>query len=81
MKGWYIPSRPDEVKGESTAWYASFWRFCAAYLEERFGAKWCLIEATSRGSFLLPGNLIAICRLIDETQTARFLHRGALLKS
>ena len=21
IKGWYIPSRPDEVKGESTAWY------------------------------------------------------------
>ncbi len=33
IKGWYIPSRPDEVKGESTAWYASFWRFGAAYLE------------------------------------------------
>ena len=24
IKGWYIPSRPDEVKGDSTAWYASF---------------------------------------------------------
>jgi len=23
IKGWYITSRPDEVKGESTAWYAS----------------------------------------------------------
>jgi hypothetical protein len=42
IKGWYIPSRPDEVKGESTVWYASFWRFCAAYLEERFGTEWCL---------------------------------------
>src|SRR5258708_13519798 len=42
IKGWYIPSRPDEVRGESTAWYASFWRFCAVYLEERFGARWCL---------------------------------------
>ena len=42
IKGWYIPSRPDEMKGESTAWYASFWRFCAAYLEERFAAEWCL---------------------------------------
>src|ERR1700722_14335836 len=21
VKGWYIPIRPDEVKGESTAWY------------------------------------------------------------
>jgi hypothetical protein len=42
IKGWYIPSRPDQVKGESTAWYASFWRFCAAYLEERFGTEWSL---------------------------------------
>ena len=33
IKGWFIPSRPDEVRGESTAWYASFWRFCAVYLE------------------------------------------------
>ena len=22
----------DETRGESTAWYASFWQFCAAYL-------------------------------------------------
>jgi hypothetical protein len=42
MKGWYIPVRPDESAGESTAWYASFWDFCAAYLEERFGDQWCL---------------------------------------
>ena len=31
IQGWYIPSRPDEVKGESTAWYASFWRFRKAW--------------------------------------------------
>lgn len=42
MKGWYIPVRPDETAGESTAWYASFWKFCASYLEERFGRDWCL---------------------------------------
>ena len=29
IKGWYIPSRPDEIKAASTAWYALFWRFCA----------------------------------------------------
>jgi hypothetical protein len=33
MKGWYIPVHPDEVAGESTAWYASFWGFCAVYLK------------------------------------------------
>lgn len=47
IKGWYIPSRPDEPAGESTAWYASFWRFCTAYLNERFDAKWCLLPEQS----------------------------------
>ncbi|MFP4156214.1 MAG: Fic family protein [Opitutales bacterium] len=42
MKGWYVPSRPDETQGESTAWYASFWEFCAAYLELLKGADWSL---------------------------------------
>lgn len=42
MKGWFIPSNPEEQEGETTNWYASFWDFCAAYLEERFGKHWCL---------------------------------------
>ncbi len=42
IKGWYIPARPDETAGESTAWYASFWRFCVDYLQHRFGKEWCL---------------------------------------
>src|ERR1700726_1935125 len=62
IKGWYIPSRPDEVKGESTAWYASFWRFCAAYLDERFGADWCLSPEQSlsvhAGNWTVPRQLM-----------------------
>jgi len=42
IKGWYIPSRPDESSGESTAWYSSFWPFCAAYLQHLKGNDWCL---------------------------------------
>ena len=42
MKGWYIPSRPDEQVGETTAWYAAYWAFAAQYLESRFGDEWCL---------------------------------------
>ncbi|MET0105775.1 MAG: Fic family protein [Sedimenticola sp.] len=42
VKGWYVPSRPDETVGESTAWYASFWRFCVAYLEHLKDKDWCL---------------------------------------
>src|ERR1700722_2618162 len=41
MKGWYIPSRPDEPAGESTSWYASFWAFSSSYLESRFEGDWC----------------------------------------
>lgn len=42
MKGWYIPSRPGDPAGDSTAWYSSFWDFCAAYLADRFDEEWCL---------------------------------------
>ena len=42
IKGWYIPSRQDETPGESTAWYASFWDFCAAFLNVRLKDQWCL---------------------------------------
>lgn len=42
IKGWYIPCRPNEASGESTAWYTSFWQFCAAYLQHLKGKNWCL---------------------------------------
>ena len=42
MKGWYLPVRPDEPMGGRSGWYASFWGFCAAYLNERFGTDWSL---------------------------------------
>jgi hypothetical protein len=42
VKGWYIPSSPQEAPGESTGWYTSFWAFCTHYLNERFGEDWCL---------------------------------------
>src|SRR5438128_3246763 len=61
IKGWYIPSRPDEVKGESTAWYASFWRFAAVYLETRFGRNWSLSPEQSLslhgGNWTVPRQL------------------------
>ncbi len=43
IKGWYIPSRPEETGAdETTSWYASYWDFCASYLNHRFGEKWSL---------------------------------------
>ena len=62
MKGWYIPARPDEPTGESTSWYASFWGFCAAYLNERFGDEWCLSPEQSlsihTGNWSVPRQLL-----------------------
>ncbi len=62
FKGWYIPSRPDEPAGESTAWYTSFWQFCAAYLTERFDEAWCLSPEQSLllhvGNHTVPRQLL-----------------------
>lgn len=62
MKGWYVPARPDEAPGESTAWYASFWGFCADYLNERFGGAWYLSPEQSlnlhAGDWTVPKQLL-----------------------
>lgn len=62
MKGWYVPARPDEQAGESTAWYASFWGFCAAYLSDRFKQNWCLSPEQSlflhTGKWTVPQQLL-----------------------
>jgi fido (protein-threonine AMPylation protein) len=42
IKGWYMPSRPGESDGETTAWYASANDFIARYCTERFGDDWCV---------------------------------------
>jgi len=62
IKGWYTPIRPDENAGESTAWYASFWPFCASYLESRFGQDWSLSPVQSlsihAGNWTVPRQLL-----------------------
>ncbi|MFH0727758.1 MAG: Fic family protein [Pseudomonadota bacterium] len=62
IKGWYIPARPDETAGESTAWYSSFWDFWPTYLRERFHAAWCLSPEQSllihSGNRTIPRQLL-----------------------
>ena len=62
MKGWYVPSRPDEKEGDSTTWYASFWRFAAVYLETRFRTNWSLSPEQSLslhgGNWGVPRQLV-----------------------
>lgn len=69
MKGWYIPSRPDEPAGESTAWYTSFWNFCAAYLGERFGDEWTL--SPEQSLILHAGNRTVPRQLLVRSPGAR----------
>ena len=68
MKGWYVPSRPDEAASESTAWYASFWGFCAAYLEERFGENWSL--SPEQSLFIHVGNRTVPAQLLVRSPKA-----------
>ena len=62
IKGWYISSRPDETAGDSTSWYASFWSFCASYLESRFDDGWSLSPEQSlsihAGNWTVPRQLL-----------------------
>lgn len=69
MKGWYIASRPDEGRGDSTGWYASFWDFCAAYLNERFGVEWCLSPEQSLS--LHAGDRAVSAQLLVRSPKAR----------
>ena len=61
MKGWYIPTRPDETAGESTSWYASYWHFTAEYLTVRFVNAWSLNPEQSIllqiGNYTVPQQL------------------------
>jgi hypothetical protein len=69
MKGWYIPARPDDAQGDSTAWYASFWSFCADYLQERFGTNWSL--SPEQSLLLHSGNMTVPRQLLVRSPGAR----------
>ena len=69
IQGWYLPSRPDETAGESTAWYASFWLFCSAYLNELKEEDWCLSPEQSIA--LHVENLTVPAQLLVRSQKAR----------
>jgi hypothetical protein len=65
MKGWYVASKPNEASGDSTAWYASFWDFCAVYLADRFGKEWCL--SPEQSLMLQGGNRTVPPQLVVRT--------------
>src|SRR5438105_2817992 len=64
FKGWYLLGRPIDKAGDSTAWYGVFWDFLSVYLEERFGADYCLSASSSvdlhDGANVIPQQVIAV---------------------
>lgn len=82
MKGWYTPTRPDQPTGESTAWFATFWHFCADYLSDRFGNEWCLSPEHSLS--LHVGNRTVPLQLVvrspkGKNNTTTLPHRTSIL--
>jgi fido (protein-threonine AMPylation protein) len=69
MRGWYIPTRPDEPVGERTSWYTSFWDFCVAYLHSRFGQEWSL--SPEQSVILHAGNRTVPRQLLVRSPVAR----------
>lgn len=66
VKGWYVITRPSINDGSSTPWFASYWTFVTAYLNDRFGEDYCLSSESSlqvhTGSTIVPTQLIVIVK-------------------
>ena len=81
MRGWYIPTRPDEAKGDTTAWYASMREFIASYAQKRFGEGW---HVNPEQSLLLRSGERTVPRQVQiwaaegTNQTVELLHGCSL---
>jgi hypothetical protein len=66
VKGWYIVTRPALNDGSSTPWFASYWTFIAAYLNDRYGDDYCLSSESSlhlhTGATVVPRQLVIITK-------------------
>ena len=62
INGWYIPSEPTAQRGDTTAWYISYWTFVAQYLKDRLGNAWSLSPEQSLD--ILTGNCCVPRQLI-----------------
>ncbi len=83
MKGWYIPARPEEMRGENTGWYTAFWSFCAEYLNKRFKSRWSLspedsVRLHSGNSTIVPQLLVRSPKA--RNQITKLIHRTSLLE-
>jgi Fic family protein len=69
IKGWFITSRPESPKGDTTLWYTSYWHFVQVYLSSRFKENWCL--SPDRSLQLHGGNRTVPKQLLVRSPKAR----------
>ena len=55
-KGWYIVTNPEDIQGNSTSWYTSYWNFCSRYLEDKYQNNYCI--SPEQSLLLHVGNTI-----------------------
>lgn len=81
VRGWYIAVPPDEKQGDSTSWYASYWNFCARYLNDRYGDSYCISAEQSlmfhAGNQTVPQQLI-IRAIMGTNSNTPLLHGTSL---
>ena len=81
IRGWYIPSRPEEAGGDTAAWYASMREFVAGYAQQRFGDRWHVNPEQSlllrSGERTVPRQ-VQIWAIEGTNQTVQFLHGCSL---
>ena len=67
IKGWYIVGSEASAQPASTGlWYSHFWQFVRRYLDERYGAGYCLNAEASLdlhvGTTTVPRQLVVMTR-------------------
>ena len=67
-KGWYIPSDPEEQKGDSTSWFSSYWDFCARLLKKKYRNEWCI--APEQSLMIHAGNWAVAAQLVIRAPKA-----------
>jgi len=81
IRGWYIPTRPGEAEGDTTAWYSSMREFIASYAQKRFGERWHVNPEQSillrSGERTVPKQL-QIWAAAGTNQTVQLLHGCSL---
>lgn len=74
VKGWYMPARPEDAPGDSTAWFASMRDFIRGYCDARFGRDWYASPELSvqlhAGDTALPKQVVVHAKNGDNNPVA-----------